>query len=272
MAGGLISTTEVRAAGAADRPKGAGTEVRAAGAADRPKGAATTDVDAIFGGRVALAQPARGRGYRVNADALILADFAGATRGLAFDLGAGVGAVALVGIARGFVERAVLVDLDEGVCDLARRNIEANGARATVVCADVLAASRARRGEAALVVCNPPYFEPGAGRPSRKAAGARVGELERFVRAAREILGRRGRACFVYPARDLGRLFACARGAGLEPKRLRLVHATSRAPARVALVELRASKTGGLSIEPPLVERESASEYTSECARLLGLA
>ncbi len=38
------------------------------------------------------------------------------------------------------------------------------------------------------------------------------------------------------------------------PKRLRFVHATGDRPARVALVELRLARPGGLDVEPPLVE------------------
>ncbi len=220
-----------------------------------------------------LHQPARGEGYRVNADALLLAHFAGASRGTLFDLGAGVGAVALVMIARGFASRAVLVDADRTACALAKRNVEANAVGAEVAVGDVLEVARERRGQAALVVSNPPYFAPGKGRVSKASAPARTGDLDRFVVAAREVLGRRGRVCFVYPASDLARLVAAFRAVGLEPKRLRLVHSRASAPARIALLEARATKPGGLVVEAPLVERDGprASDYSVEAARALGL-
>ncbi len=220
-----------------------------------------------------LRQPARGHGYRVNADALILADFAGPARGTLVDLGAGTGAIALVMMARALASRAVLVDVDEAACALARDNVERNGARADVVCGDALEIAKKRRGEAALVVCNPPYFEPGTGRVARNSGASRVGEVDRFVRATREILGRRGRACYVYPASELARLVSSLRASGLEPKRLRMVHATAGAPARIALVEARASKAGGLLVLAPLVERDGPrhADYTAEMSKLLGL-
>ena len=201
-------------------------------------------------------------------------------------MGAGVGAIALVVIARGLAERAVLVDVDARACELARANVAKNGARAEVVCADVLAFARGARGRAALVVCNPPFFEPGTARVARGSGAAvdgsaeggtsrmaKVGELDRFVRAAREVLGRGGRACFVYPASDSARLLATLRAVGLEPKRLRFVHATAAAPARVVLVEARAAKPGGLVALAPLVERDGPrhADYTDETARILGL-
>jgi len=53
--------------------------------------------DALFGGSVVLFQPPRGAGYRTNVDALLLAGFATSSKvaKVAFDLGAGVGAVGL---------------------------------------------------------------------------------------------------------------------------------------------------------------------------------
>ena len=173
-------------------------------------------------------------------------------------------------IARGFAKQALLVDADENACELAVANVMHNGADADVMCGDALDVARKNRGVAATVVCNPPYFEPGTGRVSKSSERARSGELARFVRAARELLGRRGRACFVYPASNLARLVETLRASDLEPKRLRLVHATPSAPARVVLVEARAAKPGGLEVAPPLVERES-NAYAPEMKALLGV-
>lgn len=234
--------------------------------------------DTLFGGRLALAQPARGTGYRVNVDALLLADFArrgagGQTRAkVVVDLGAGVGAVALALLYWGAIERAILVENDPIAAALARANLDANGFRGQgeVFEGDVSRAAQAHRGEARLVVCNPPYFAPGQGRVARSAARgrARSGELGAFVDAARALLGRRGRACFVYPARELVTLLVTLRATGLEPKRLRFVRAKATEPARVALVEAMAAKAGGLAIEPDCVEREGGALAT-EVARIV---
>jgi tRNA1Val (adenine37-N6)-methyltransferase len=232
-----------------------------------------TTCDTIFGGRVVVHQAARGHGYRVNADALLLADFAGRANGPLYDLGAGVGAVALVMIARGFATRAVLVDVDQDSCELAKTNVDDNHADATIVCGDVLDVAGDHAAKARVVVCNPPYWEPGTARVRRSQSRARVGDVDRFVRAARRMLGHRGRACFVYPAAEVARLFATLRAHGFEPKRLRFVHPTGRAPARVVLLEARATKPGGLVLLAPLIERDGPSHgaYTEEAARALGL-
>lgn len=230
--------------------------------------------DTLFRGGIVLLQPARGEGYRVNVDAILLAAFA-AARGrarVAYDLGAGVGAVALSLFHLGAVDRAVLVERDAAAAALAAENLSANGLdeRSTVLCADVADAARAHRAEASLCVCNPPYVPPGRGRapkgPAR--AAARSGAVETFVSAASLLCGRRSRACFVYPAHDLTTLLGRLRAAGLEPKRLRLVHSAATRDARVALVEAQPGKPGGLRVEPPLFEREGGS-YSHELRSLL---
>jgi tRNA1Val (adenine37-N6)-methyltransferase len=231
-----------------------------------------TSQDALFGGRIALAQPARGEGYRVNVDALLLAAFAarGRRARLAVDLGAGSGAVALSLLHFDAAERVVLVEIDAAASDAARANLEANGwqGRGEVLSCDARALPP--RTGADLVVCNPPYVAPARGRLPRRpeVARARSGDLSVFTQAARSAMGRRARACFVYPAGELHALWSALRETGLEPKRVRPVHPDATAPARIVLVEARAAKPGGLTIDPALVERD-ARGYTRELRSLL---
>jgi tRNA1Val (adenine37-N6)-methyltransferase len=245
--------------------------------------------DALFGGTLVLFQPQRGTGYRTNVDALLLAAFAAErdastlTPGRArdafvrparvtFDLGAGVGAVGLALLRLGATDRVVFVEIDEMAAKLARRNLDANGwaDRGEIIHADVRDVGKAQRGEASLVVCNPPYIVPDSGRGQVSAfeACARVGDLEPFVVAARQVAGRGARVCFVYPARELASLLARLALEGLHAKRVRFVHSTPGAAARITLVEARAGRPGGMVVVPPLIERESGA-YTPEMNALL---
>ncbi|HKQ68700.1 MAG TPA: methyltransferase [Polyangiaceae bacterium] len=226
--------------------------------------------DALFGGRLTFFQPARGLGYRANVDALLLAAFAGEPRRvrIALDLGAGAGAVGLSLLHHGMAERVVFVERDPLAAELCRRNLDANGltTRGIVVVGDVERPptwlSPEIIGSASLVVTNPPYVAPARdGRPPRGGgsaarAAARRGDLAPFVRATAEGLGKRGRACFVYPAHALLELTTLGRAHGLEPKRLQFVHGKADRPARVALIELVHGKSGGLVALPPLIEHE----------------
>lgn len=230
--------------------------------------------DALFGGSVVLFQPLRGSGYRTNVDALLLAGFATGPNAspVAFDLGAGVGAVGLALLRLGAARRVVLVEIDEQPAAMARRNLDANGwtQRGEVVVGDVRDVAHSRRGEAGLVVCNPPYVAPGRGRVRANQIRARCGELVTFARAARQIAGRRARVCFVYPAQELAALLSALATEGLHAKRTRFVHATPESAARVALVEAVAGRAGGLMVLPPLVERGQRG-YTPEMQALLAI-
>ena len=133
---------------------------------------------------------------------------------------------------------------------------------------DVRDVARSRRGEASLVVCNPPYTAPGRGQVRPTEATARCGELAGFVHAARQVAGKRARVCFVYRAQELGALLASLAEEGLHSKRMRFVHGTAESPARIVLVEAQAGRPGGLFVMPPLIERE-ANGYTREMESLL---
>ncbi len=205
-------------------------------------------------------QPERGAGYRANVDALHLASFA-ATKKIArsaFDLGAGSGAVGIAMLCAGAALHVTFVEIDDEASRYCSKNLQENRItkQSHVIEGDVLETAEARRGAADLVVCNPPYVPAGAGRPSpeMRRAKARQGDLAHFVTAARLLLGRRGRACFVYPAHNLTGILALFRDAGLEPKRLRAVHSKANAPARIVMIEAQAAKRGGLVIDPPLIE------------------
>jgi tRNA1Val (adenine37-N6)-methyltransferase len=225
---------------------------------EAPRQAAITE-DALFAGTLRLLQPAEG--YRVNVDALVLAAFAAGSRpaALAVDLGAGIGSVGLTLHHVGAVERLVLIEREPMLVELARRNLALAGATGDVFELDIArgALPPAVAHCADLVICNPPFFDEGAGRGQKHplTRTARTGELEPFVAAAaRSLRGSRGRAAFAYPARALSELFHASKRAGLVPKRLRFVHARLDSPARLALVELRRAKPGGLVVEAPLVE------------------
>jgi tRNA1Val (adenine37-N6)-methyltransferase len=210
----------------------------------------------------------------VNVDALLLAAFAAEARSfrLAVDLGAGVGAVGLSLAFSGSAKRVVLLEREPELVALARENLAGNALAGDAEVHDLERSGLPRelRQRAELVVCNPPFFPPNAGTPSTRARTARSGTLEPFVLAARAALaGPRARAAFCYPAAALVELFACAEGARLVPKRLRFVHARADTAARLALVELRIAKPGGLSVEAPLVEWQSARVRSAELARIV---
>jgi tRNA1(Val) A37 N6-methylase TrmN6 len=232
-----------------------------------------TTTDSLYGGAVSLRQPARG--YRVNVDAILLAAFAAQGRHARFavDLGAGVGSVALGLHHLGAASRFALVEREEALLTLAGENADQAKMNAQLWCLDLTRGLPTELQHAAdLVVSNPPFFEPTSSRPSREPAksSARFGDLAPFLAAAAvAVSGPRTRVVFVYPAREISRFLSSAARVHLVPKRVRFVHADQASPARVALIELRRAKPGGLEVLPPLLEWSAKGVRSPELEQLL---
>ena len=211
--------------------------------------------DTLLGGALRLRQPKHG--YRVNVDSLLLVGFAGKRRvERVIDLGAGVGALGLLALHHGLAKRALLVESDPLLAELARDNLLHAGFEGDVHALD-LARARLQESGAPLVLCNPPYYPAHSHRPAQTPAkaAARSGDVRPFLAAAGACLARKtGRALFCYPAPQLPEFLAFASDQQLVAKRLRFVHARLEEPARLVLVELRAARPGGLVVEPPLYE------------------
>lgn len=228
---------------------------------DRPGPSALVSAEAL--GPFTFHQPPRGGGHRLTTDSVLLVDFVLPVReGVAIaDLGTGTGAIPLMLVARAPVGKGVTItgiEIDAGLANIARRNVEENGLskRVDIVEGDLRAVSkRYPEGSFGLVVSNPPYTKKGAGRVS-PVAGRAVARSEQscslpeLIEAAKHLAGKNGRIAFVYPARRMAEMFAELKGAGLCPVRLKLVFTGKGKEAKLFLIE--AGRGGELRVEEPL--------------------
>lgn len=147
-----------------------------------------------------LIQPARG--YRYSVDALLLAAFAARFPGEFWcDLGTGCGVVAHELARRKPGSRGIAVERQPLLAACARENLK--NLPVTVVRGD-LRYFPWKRESLDLVVCNPPYFEPGRGRINRDRATAEArhafyGTLTHFAAAIAPALQGRAVLCFILP-------------------------------------------------------------------------
>lgn len=175
--------------------------------------------DAFLAGRLTLSQPRNG--FRAGLDSVLLGAAVPPGVKTLLDLGAGVGTAALVALALGRAERAVLAERDPATHALAQENLAANGFgdRAKALLVDIVAPAGMRRAAGLLdnahdvVIANPPYFAAGRGTLASEAsrAGARHMEteaLDLWVRCAAASTSAGGTAIFVYPAEGLAALMA----------------------------------------------------------------
>jgi tRNA1Val (adenine37-N6)-methyltransferase len=132
-------------------------------------------------------------------------------------------------------------------------------------------------GEAAsfdVAVCNPPYRTPPSGRvspnPEKRVARHEVeGDLGHFLQAGRFLLRRKGRLALIYPAFRCVDVLAAMRAAGIEPKRLRMVHSSCGVEASLLLVEGIKEGKSEMTVEAPLFVYDQEQCYRPEIAAML---
>jgi len=233
-------------------------------------------VDTLFRGRLKFYQSRNG--YRFSLDAILLANFPTIkiNEHIA-DLGTGNGVIPLVVAYRNPSALVMGVEVQEGLAGRARRNAELNDLdkRIEIVQGDVSAMSRIADAERFdVVLCNPPYRKPSSGRVSpnaeKKIARHEVmGTLQEFLAAGRYLLTFKGRMSLVYPAVRCIDLLHAMRNAGLEPKRLRMVHSFPDTEASLVLVEGIKGGKSGIKISSPLIVYRRGKKYRPEVQAML---
>jgi len=218
-------------------------------------------------------------GYRFSIDPLLLAEFAVVQGGgRVADLGSGSGILPLILARRDKGVTAVGIEFQEAMAKLARRNVDLNGLgeRVTILREDVLNLRQSFPVSTFdLVVANPPYRQRGRGRVSPKegrdlARHESTATLTDFLAAAKYLVKPAGRICLIYLAERLADFLAAADRLKLSPLRLRMVHGTASAAARMFLIELAKGRKGELSILPPMIVYEEDGGYTRELVEVLG--
>ena len=214
-------------------------------------------------------------GYRFSIDPVLLAWWVRFSFGEAIsDIGTGCGIVSVILAAGRGAQNITAFELQRDLATLAAETVRYNGLAdaITVVEGDVRTPADDYRGAFDLAVCNPPFRELASGRLSagdQKAVARHELELTltELADASRKLLRQDGRLCLVYPTRRTNELFTILPAAGLEPARVRFVHARAGEPANLVLVEVRSGGAAELVVEPPLYIYEQ-EEYTPEVAAM----
>ena len=229
-------------------------------------------LDTFYHGRVSVLQ--KKKGYRFSVDAPLLADFIRITAtDEALELGTGNGIISLLLSVKPF-RRIVALEIQEGLADLARRNVELNGLgdRIEVVRADLRTYEPGRRFD--LIFSNPPYIKRATGflsRSEEKSAAKHElhGDIEDIMEKTAAWLEPDGRACFIYPEKRRVDFARAANGRGFRILRFRQVLPRSGEPANLFLVELGLAAGAGAAaaepeVMPPLILFSPDRKYTDE--------
>lgn len=233
-------------------------------------------VNGLFRNKVRVIQAIRG--YRVSEDALILAWFVRPRpNDFVLDAGAGCGAIAFGLAVKETSLTAIGLEIQEALCDRARRGVELNGlrSRVSIVRGDVRNAHRFfRAGCFDVVACNPPYHEPGRGRtnPHEEKALARhqlMMPLSDLFRASNILLKPGGRLTLIYPAGRLDRIRQAMKENGFEPARMLWIHPRQGVCPGLVCVEAGSGKSTHPLIEDSLFLYDESEARTREAEAIL---
>ncbi len=218
-------------------------------------------------------------GYRFSVDALLLYSFVRMKYAARIiDLGAGSGIIGLLLAKKYEASRVVLLELQEGLARLARKNVFLNGLgdRVGVERADIKEISGSFEPACFdLAVSNPPFRTATSGRISlgqEKAVARhelRMGFSD-LVGAVSHLLRPRGRFCLIYHPERIVEVFETFRLNRLEPKRIRFVHNSGDAVSKIVLIEAVKDGRPGLGIEKPLLIYNKDGSYTAELKKMYG--
>ena len=207
-------------------------------------------------------------GLTFGTDALLLAGFIAGKYGYGIELGGGSGIISMLLLTRGKVDKIDALEVQPAYAELIERNAELNGLSERLYShsADIREFSPVK--EADIVFTNPPYMKNDSGRANLKdkknvARHEVFGGISDFCEAAKRLLKFGGSFYAVYRTDRLCDLISGMREAGIEPKRMTLVHANAAAEPSMVLLEGRLGGKCGLFLTRPLIiyRDGSNSEY-----------
>ena len=219
-------------------------------------------------------------------DAVLLAAFASEEesvwrrKGLkGLDLGTGTGIIPVLMSDRTRAEHLTGLEIQQGSADMAERSVLLNHLedRISIVRGDIREADRIFAAASFdFVTCNPPYIigSHGLQNPQSPKAIARHEVLCSFsdiVRVTAALLKPGGHFYLIHRPFRLAEIIQSLCGAGLEPKRMRLVYPyIDREPNMVLLDCVRGGRSR-LKIQPPLIVYREPGSYTEEIYEIYGM-
>lgn len=178
--------------------------------------------------------------------------------------------------------RIYAVELQTEAVELIRRSVQENGLEGRIIpiqadlCDKETLVRLVPREKMDMVTVNPPYYRENSGKErlseaQRLARHEIACDLERVIEAADALLRYGGVLKMCHLPERLAEVFCLMQKRKIEPKRLTLVCNKAGEKPWLALVEGKKGGKMGMTVEKPLVMRDSDGEYTDELRRIYGM-
>jgi len=213
------------------------------------------------------------QGYRYSVEPFLLADFIRMQPGFqVLDVGTGCGIIPLLLMTLEPGLKITAVEVQQSLYNLARKNVADNGFAnpVRVIHGDFMQVAATLENETFdLVISNPPYRKVNTGRtnPNGEKAIARHElslNLQSLLRQSASLLKPGGKIALAYPAQRLPEVLSEMKQCAVFPSRLRFIHGTVAADAKIFLVEGIKGCQADCAVEPPLTLCHEDNSYTEE--------
>ena len=216
-------------------------------------------------------------GYRYSIEPFLLADFVRMQAGFSvLDVGTGCGVIPLLLALREPDLGITAVEVQESLYNLAVKNMNQNklSNRVQAIHGDFLTVAPTLQKETFdLAISNPPYRKDRTGRknPSEEKAIARheiLLNLASILKLSAPLLKPGGKIVLAYPPLRLNETLTEMKTRKLYPSRLRFIHGSRHADAKIFLVEGIKGVRPDCVVEAPLYVYENKNSYTEEMKQI----
>lgn len=213
-------------------------------------------------------------------DAVLLANFARIKKNeCVLDLGTGTGIIPILLTAKTEGEKFTGLEIQEESADMARRSVAHNHleGKVDIVTGDIKeAAGIFGPVSFDVITTNPPYMigHHGIANASDTKAIARhevLCDLDDILRESARILKPGGRFYMVHRPFRLAEILSKMVNAGIEPKRMRMVHPYIHKEPNMVLLEGKRGGNSRMTVEPPLIVYKEVGVYSDELLGEYGL-
>lgn len=198
------------------------------------------------------------------------------------DLGTGTGIIPILLSGKINYKKAIGIEVQEKVAEMARRSIELNNLqdKIEIVCANILSIPdkiyenlNLKNNKFDVIITNPPYKKKGEGvineRQEKLISRHEItAKLEDFIKVASNLLKDKGEFYIVHRPERLVDIFEIMRTYKIEPKLMRMVCSNYDKPPKLVLIKGIKNGNSFLKIEKNLYIYDEKNNYTDELKKI----
>ena len=217
-------------------------------------------------------------GFCFGMDSVLLTGFAKDIKkgSRIIDLGTGTGIISILLSKKVAPEKIIGVDIQEEVCDMAKRSVILNKIedKVEIINEDIKILNKKIQSDSFdVVVTNPPYKKQQSGMLNENktkliSRHEITADLEDFIRQSSYLLKSNGELYIVHRPERLSDIFTLLRKYKLEPKDMQLVFSEKGKNAKLILLKAVKNAKSFLKIRKPLFIYNKDGEYTDDILKI----